>query len=118
MSKHIRTWTEKHPLLYRLFKPILKQKVALKTIETIDAKFDSTPSLVTFAAIYESELQAIGLDSSQWDTETGGDLFGVWNDIPIIYLATRAGQKALRNNAHFRLDVDYLIKISSELSEI
>ena len=66
-------------------------------------------------AIYESELQMIGFDSASWDTETGGDLFGVWQDIPIIYLATLAGPKAIRNHAHFRLDLEYLIALSADL---
>ena len=66
-------------------------------------------------AIYESELQMIGFDSARWDIETGGDLFGVWQDIPIIYLATLAGPRAIRNHAHFRLDIEYLIALSAEL---
>jgi len=66
-------------------------------------------------AIYESELQAIGLESASWDTETGGDLFGIWGDIPIVYFASRAGPNAKRDHAHFRLDVDYLISLSGLL---
>lgn len=116
MPKHVRNWIEKHPLFSRLFKFVLKQKDPFKTVEELETAFPTTPPPVTFVAIYESELQAIGLESLSWETETGGDLFGVWQTIPVIYLATRAGQKALRNNVHFRLDVDYLIKISAELS--
>lgn len=66
-------------------------------------------------AIYESELQAIGQDSVSWETETGGDLFGLWADIPIIFLASRAGPKAQRDHAHFGLDIDYLIDLSEVL---
>jgi len=116
MPKHVRDWIEKHPFFSRLFKFVLRQPDPFKTIEELEVALPTTGPQVTFAAIYESELQAIGLESSSWETETGGDLFGVWQNIPIIYLATRAGQKALRDNAHFRLDVDYLIKISSELN--
>jgi len=116
MPKHIRDWIEKHPFFSRLFKFALKQPDPFKTIEDIETALPVVSQQVSFAAIYESELQAIGLESSSWETETGGDLFGVWQDIPIIYLATRVGQKAIRSNTHFRLDVDYLIKISSELS--
>ena len=116
MPKHIRDWIEKHPFFSRLFKFALKQPDPFKTIEDLETALPVVSQQVRFAAIYESELQAIGLESSSWETETGGDLFGVWQDIPIIYLATRAGQKAIRNNTHFRLDVEYLIKISSELS--
>lgn len=116
MPKHIRDWIEKHPFFSRLFKFALKQSDPFKTIEELETALPVVGQQVSFAAIYESELQAIGLESSSWETETGGDLFGAWQDIPIIYLATRAGQKAIRDNAHFKLDVDYLIKISSELS--
>lgn len=116
MPKHIRDWIEKHPFFSRLFKFVLRQPDPFRTIEELEVALPKTGPQFTFAAIYESELQAIGLESSSWETETGGDLFGVWQNIPIIYLATRAGRKALRNNTHFRLDVDYLINISSELS--
>ncbi len=115
MPKNIRDWIEKHPFFSRLFKFALKQPDPFKTIEELETVLPATVRQVTFVAIYESELQAIGLESSSWETETGGDLFGVWQNIPIIYLATRAGQKAIRDNTHFRLDVDYLINISSEL---
>ena len=116
MPRNIRDWIDKHPFFSRLFKFVLKQPDPFKTIEELEAALPPAVPQVTFVAIYESELQAIGLESSSWETETGGDLFGVWQTIPIIYLATRAGQKAIRDNTHFRLDVDYLIKISSELS--
>jgi hypothetical protein len=65
--------------------------------------------------IYESELQAIGQESSSWDSETGGDLFGLWSDVPVIYLATKCGPNAVRDQAHFRLDVEYLIALSASL---
>ena len=63
-------------------------------------------------AIYESELQAIGQESASWDSETGGDLFGIWGEIPVVYLATKSGPNSVRDQAHFRLDVQYLIKLS------
>lgn len=116
MPKHVREWIEKHPFFSKLFKFVLKQKDPVKTIEELEAIPTKTIPQATFLAVYESELQAIGLESSSWEVETGGDLFGIWRDIPIIYLATRAGPKAIRNDAHFRLDVDYLIMISSKLS--
>jgi len=67
-------------------------------------------------AIYESELQAIGVESTSCNTETGGDLFGIWNKQPIVYLATNTGPNSVREAAHFKLDVDYLIKLSDELN--
>jgi transcriptional regulator with XRE-family HTH domain len=116
MPSNVKEWIEKHPFFSKLFKFILKQSDPVKTIEDIETLSIKTIPQATFLAIYESELQAIGLESSSWQTETGGDLFGIWKDIPIIYLATRTGPNAIRNDAHFRLDVDYLIKISTELS--
>jgi len=65
---------------------------------------------------WESELRAIAAEASAWSIETGGDLFGRWHDIPTILLATKAGPNAQRNNAHFRLDVDYLRQISETLA--
>lgn len=64
---------------------------------------------------YESEIQAIGADAAAWDHETGGDLFGRWTTTPTIYLATRAGPNAVRDRAHFGLDVAYLRRLSQEL---
>ena len=66
--------------------------------------------------IWESELRAIAAETAAWTVETGGDLFGRWLDKPIIFLATKAGPKAQRDNAHFRLDVDYLREISGPLA--
>lgn len=66
------------------------------------------PVLVT----WESELCSIAAEASAWSIETGGDLFGRWKGTPILHLATKAGPNAQRNNAHFRLDVDYLRRLS------
>jgi len=66
--------------------------------------------------IWESELCAIAAETSAWTIETGGDLFGRWQDVPTVYLATKAGPKAIRNATHFRLDVDYLRQLSETLA--
>jgi hypothetical protein len=66
--------------------------------------------------IWESEIRAIAAEASAWSIETGGDLFGRWNELPIILLASKAGPNAERNNAHFRLDVDYLRQLSEVLA--
>jgi hypothetical protein len=66
--------------------------------------------------IWESELRAIAVETSAWTIETGGDLFGRWQSTPIVFLATKAGPKAQRSNAHFRLDVDYLRQLSEPLA--
>lgn len=65
---------------------------------------------------WESELRSIAAETSAWTIETGGDLFGRWNATPAVYLATKAGPKAQRSNAHFRLDVDYLRELSEPLA--
>jgi len=67
--------------------------------------------------IWESELRAIATEASAWSIETGGDLFGRWNEAPTILLATKAGPNAERNNAHFRLDVNYLRELSGVLAD-
>jgi hypothetical protein len=66
--------------------------------------------------IWESELRAIAVETSAWTIETGGDLFGRWQTSPVVFLATKAGPKARRSNAHFRLDVDYLRQLSEPLA--
>jgi hypothetical protein len=66
--------------------------------------------------IWESELRAIAAEAAAWTVETGGDLFGSWTRTPTVFLATVAGPKAQRDNAHFRLDVDYLRQISEPLA--
>ncbi len=66
--------------------------------------------------IWESELRAIAAEAAAWTVETGGDLFGRWEGNPTVFLATKAGPNAQRDNAHFRLDVDYLRQLSEPLA--
>src|ERR1700730_6622769 len=66
--------------------------------------------------IWESELRAIAAEAAAWTVETGGDLFGRWSDGATVFLATKAGPNAQRDNAHFRLDVDYLRQLSEPLA--
>jgi hypothetical protein len=66
--------------------------------------------------IWESELRAIAAEAAAWTVETGGDLFGRWQGDPTVFLATKAGPNAQRDNAHFRLDVDYLRQLSEPLA--
>lgn len=51
-------------------------------------------------------------EAAHWTVETGGDLFGLWEPTPTIYFASRAGPNAVREVAHFRLDVEYLRELS------
>ena len=115
IPKPVKDWLEKHPRLSKVLDVLRKapsQEEALAGLDKVSPRQRTYP-----IAIYESELQAIGLESASWDTETGGDLFGVWGDIPIVYFASRAGPNAKRDHAHFRLDVDYLIKLSGLLEK-
>jgi hypothetical protein len=66
--------------------------------------------------MWESELRAIAAETSAWSIETGGDLFGRWEETPTVLLATNAGPKAQRDTAHFRLDVEYLRQLSETLA--
>jgi hypothetical protein len=66
--------------------------------------------------MWESELRAIAAEASAWTVETGGDLFGRWQTDPVVFLASKAGPKAVRSTAHFRLDVEYLRQISGPLA--
>jgi hypothetical protein len=66
--------------------------------------------------IWESELRAIAAEAAAWTVETGGDLFGRWEVNPTVFLATKAGPNAQRDNAHFRLDVEYLRQLSEPLA--
>lgn len=111
----VQKWVDGEPVLGKVLKLITRladPREALSILER--GTTPQTPRRFAMA-IYESELQAIGLESSSWDSETGGDLFGIWGEIPIVYLATKTGPNSVRDQAHFRLDVDYLIKLSVEL---
>ncbi|MFX0195991.1 MAG: helix-turn-helix domain-containing protein [Candidatus Hodarchaeota archaeon] len=115
IPKPVRDWIESHPLVARVLTILKKTPLPEKMLAYLDKSLTLPMTYRIPIAIYESELQAIGLESSTWNTETGGDLFGIWGDIPVIYLATRSGPNTIRNHAHFRLDVNYLIKLSAEL---
>src|SRR6266851_3650505 len=74
------------------------------------------PSALPVLVTWESELRAIAEEAACWTVETGGDLFGQWESTPTIYLATRTGPHAVRDQAHFRLDVNYLRTLSAALA--
>lgn len=116
VPKPVKEWINGNPILSRILSLIKKSPSPEKTLDDLEKSLSPSTKTKRFISIYESELQAIALESSSWTLETGGDLFGIWGEIPVIYLATKAGPKAIRNQAHFRLDVDYLIKLSNELS--
>src|SRR5258708_1204480 len=119
LSPDLREWIEERPQLAGLLRSLRATPESDMLIQRL-ARFlkrrypQKMPRgmLVT----WESELRAIAAEASAWSIETGGDLFGRWHDIPTILLATKAGPNAQRNNAHFRLDVDYLRQLSETLA--
>ena len=117
IPKPVKDWLEKHPHLNKILNVLRRAPSQEEALAKLDKTFASPRQRKYPIAIYESELQAIGLESASWTTETGGDLFGIWGDIPIVYFASRAGPNAKRDHAHFRLDVDYLIRLSGLLEK-
>lgn len=70
--------------------------------------------------IYESELCAIACEAAKYpECETGGDLFGLWtaDGNPVIFLATGPGDKAIHQNAHYQMDIEYEEKCQTILME-
>lgn len=60
--------------------------------------------------IYESELCAIAHEASIYpECETGGDLFGLWtaDRNPVVFLATGPGEKAIHQETHYQMDIEY-----------
>lgn len=115
VPKSVKEWINTNPIVSRILNLVKKSPSPDKTLDDLEKSFSSA-KIKSFIAIYESELQAVALESSSWEVETGGDLFGIWGEMPVVYFASKSGPKAVRNQAHFRLDVDYLIKLSNELN--
>lgn len=117
IPRAVKEWVGAEPLVGRALKALAKLSDPETAVSFLERGAAHSRPRRFPVAVYESELRAIGLESSSWETETGGDLFGVWGDIPIIYLATRSGPNSIRDQAHFRLDVEYLIKLSVRLEQ-
>jgi transcriptional regulator with XRE-family HTH domain len=119
LSTELRDWIEERPQLTALLR-------ALRTSPESDLLIQRLTRLINrrarpqtprgFLVTWESELRAIAVEASAWSIETGGDLFGRWQDVPTVFLATKAGPAAQRAHAHFRLDVDYLRDLSETLA--
>jgi transcriptional regulator with XRE-family HTH domain len=119
LSPDLREWIEERPQLNRLLRSLRASPESDMLIQRLTRfMFRRSPPKVPrgFLVTWESELRAIAAEASAWSIETGGDLFGRWQDIPTILLATKAGPNAQRNNAHFRLDVEYLRQLSETLA--
>jgi transcriptional regulator with XRE-family HTH domain len=115
LSPELRTWIEERPQFMALLRNLHASPDSDMLIQRISRFFKRrTPqqSPTGFLLIWESELRAIAAESCAWTVETGGDLFGRWQEVPTVLLATKAGPKAERNHAHFRLDVDYVRQLS------
>ena len=115
LTTDIRDWIDERPQLIALLRSLRSSPESDMLIQRLARLMNrrsppKTPSAVLLT--WESELRAIAAEASAWSIETGGDLFGRWNEAPIILLATKAGPNAERNNAHFRLDVEYLRALS------
>ena len=117
LPKSIRDWADGEPVIGEALKLITRFADPRDALSLLKRGMTPPAPRRFVMAIYESELQAIGLESSSWDSETGGDLFGIWGEIPIVYLATKSGPNSVRDQAHFRLDVEYLIKLSVQLEQ-
>ncbi len=120
LAPDLRDWIEERPQLTAVLRSLRASPESDMLIQRL-ARFMSrrTPPKAATGSllIWESELRAIGAEACAWTIETGGDLFGRWNEAPTILLATKAGPNAERNHAHFRLDVDYLRQLSGILAE-
>ena len=119
LSPDLREWIEERPQLTAALRSLRASPESDLLIQRL-ARFisrRSKPQLAkSFLVTWESELRAIAAEASAWSIETGGDLFGRWHDTPTVLLATKAGPGAQRDHAHFRLDVDYLRRLSEVLA--
>lgn len=115
LTSELRDWIEERPQLMSMLHALRGSLNSDRLIQRL-ARFISRLTRVEapagFIVTWESELRAIATEASAWSIETGGDLFGRWQDVPTILLATKAGPNAQRDHAHFRLDVDYLRNLS------
>jgi transcriptional regulator with XRE-family HTH domain len=119
LSPDLKEWIEEHPELNAFLRSMQASPESDKVIRRLTRFLNRRAPLQVqrgFLVTWESELRSVASEASAWSIETGGDLFGRWQDIPTIFLATKAGPNAQRNNAHFRLDVDYLRQLSESLA--
>jgi transcriptional regulator with XRE-family HTH domain len=119
LTADLKDWIEERPQLTAVLRSLRTSPEADMLIQRLArfmARRSPPKAPVGMLTIWESEVRAIAAEASAWSIETGGDLFGRWNELPIILLASKAGPNAERNNAHFRLDVDYLRQLSEVLA--
>lgn len=119
LTTDLREWIEERPELSSALRGLRRSRDSERLIQRL-GRFVSrrarAEAPVGFLVTWESELRSIAAEASAWSIETGGDLFGRWQDVPTVLLATKAGPDAQRNHAHFRLDVDYLRQLSEMMA--
>src|SRR5258708_162876 len=119
LTAELRDWIEERPQLTSLLRSLRESpesEMFIHRLSRIINRRSKPQAPRGFLVTWESELRAMAAEASAWSVETGGDLFGRWHDVPTILLATKAGPAAQRNNAHFRLDVDYLRQLSESFA--
>lgn len=115
----LREWIEERPQLTTLLRSLRASPESDSLIQRLTRLFNRRappPTPRGFLITWESELRAIAAEAAAWSIETGGDLFGRWQEVPTVLLATKAGPAAKRDHAHFRLDVAYLRDLSETLA--
>lgn len=73
-----------------------------------------------FATIYNQDLEYISRCILDYpDSETGGDLFGFWNNrgLPVIFYVSGPGNNCYRDAGFFRQDMDFLVGNGNHLFE-
>lgn len=119
LTSDLRDWIEERPQLISMLHALRCSPDSDKLIQRL-GRFISRRTRVEapagFLVTWESELRAIAAEASAWSIETGGDLFGRWQEVPTVLLATKAGPNAQRDHVHFRLDVEYLRQLSEVMA--
>lgn len=119
LSADLRDWVDERPHVVSLLRSLRTSPQSDRLVQRLTRflkRRSPPPTAPGFLLTWESELRAIASEASAWSIETGGDLFGRWQDIPTVLLATKAGPDAKRDHAHFRLDVEYLRSLSETLA--
>ena len=119
LTPDLREWIEERPQLTTLLRSLRvspESDMMIRRLTRFISRRAKPQSPRGFLVTWESELRAIATEASAWSIETGGDLFGRWQDVPTVLLASKAGPTAKRDHAHFRLDVDYLRKLSETMA--
>jgi transcriptional regulator with XRE-family HTH domain len=119
LSVDLRDWIDERPQVVSLLRSLRTSPQSEKLVQRLTRflkRYSPPPAARGFLLTWESELRAIASEASAWSIETGGDLFGRWQDIPTVLLATKAGPNAKRDHAHFRLDVEYLRALSESMA--